>query len=126
MVLKKVGVVGSRNFTDSLKFEANLTQILNDKGIPISKECLKIVSGGAKGADTLARCFAQKHGLEITEYKNDFAKYGVRGYFERNKQIVEDSDFIIAFWDGESRGTLNTLEQCKKIGKESVVIYCQL
>ena len=123
MTLKKIGIVGSRDFTNNEKFELNMNLILTDKGIPINKECLKIISGGARGADTLARMFAQKHGLEITEYKNDFAKYGVKGYFERNKQIVENSDFLIVFWDGESRGTLNTLDHCKKLGKEAIVIY---
>jgi len=35
----------------------------------------------------------------------------------RNKLIVDSADFVIAFWDGESKGTKSVIEYCKKQGK---------
>ena len=53
----KIGVVGSRDFDDYKKLEKELNKI---EGIT------EIVSGGAKGADTLAREFAEKNDIELT------------------------------------------------------------
>ena len=40
----------------------------------------------------------------------------------RNRQMAEYADYLIAFWDGESRGTRNMIETMKKLGKHGVVI----
>ena len=50
--------------------------------------------------------------------------YYVSNYFNRNKQIAEYSDIIVAFIpDGvESRGTMNTIEYAKKEKKMIKII----
>ena len=35
----------------------------------------------------------------------------------RNKLIVDSADFVLAFWDGKSKGTKSVIEYCKKQGK---------
>ncbi len=61
-----------------------------------------IVSGGAKGADTYAREFAKKNGLKLIEYFPNYDKYGKGAPLERNKQIVDECDCVLAF---NSRGS---------------------
>tara|TARA_Y100000589_G_C27075357_1_gene597223 strand:+ start:638 stop:976 length:339 start_codon:yes stop_codon:yes gene_type:complete len=109
----KIGVVGSRDFDDYKKLEKELNKI---EGITV------IVSGGAKGADTLAREFAEKNDIKLTEFKPDYEQYGRGAPIRRNKKIVEYSDQIIAFWDGESRGTKNTIDIAKKQDKPITII----
>ena len=109
----KIGVVGSRGFKDYRKLEKELNKMEN---------ITEIVSGGAKGADTLAREFAEKNDIKLTEFTPDYKKYGRGAPIRRNKEIVEYSDQIIAFWDGKSRGTKNTIDIAKKQGKPVTII----
>lgn len=74
-----------------------------------------IVSGGAKGADSLAIHYAYSHNISTQVYLPDYSKYGKSAPFIRNKLIIESSDFCIAFWDGISRGTKYTLDIAKKM-----------
>lgn len=101
----KIAVVGSRSIT-SVPLE-NL----------IPPQCTEIVSGGARGVDTYARLFAAAHGLKLTEFYPDYDRYGRAAPLKRNDLIVKHADMVLAFWDGESRGTLYTIRQCKNQGK---------
>ena len=74
----------------------------------------EIVSGGAKGIDTCAREYAQRHGLKLTEFLPEYEKYGRGAPLRRNITIIEYADFVLAFWDGKSRGTKYVIDNCKK------------
>lgn len=76
-----------------------------------------IVSGGAKGADTYAREFAQKHNIKLIEFLPKYDKYGRAAPLVRNILIIEECDCVLAFWDGKSRGTMYTIDWAKKNGK---------
>lgn len=52
----------------------------------------------------------------------DWKAYGKSAGPKRNKQIVEYSDLIIAFWDGKSKGTLSSIQFAKELTKKLVVI----
>lgn len=70
-----------------------------------------IVSGGAKGADTYARMFAQKHNLKLLEFLPQYDKFPPKlAPLERNKTIIENCDCVLALWDGQSRGTKFTID----------------
>ena len=81
-----------------------------------------IVSGGAKGADTYAREFAERHGIKLTEHLPDYKKYGRYAPLERNKHIVDDCDSVLAFWDGISRGTKFTLDYAREKNKPVKIV----
>lgn len=102
----KVAVIGSRNIG---KFD--LSRYLPE-------ETDELVSGGARGVDTLAKKYAQEAGIPITEYLPEYDKYGKRAPLLRNITIIENSDIVLAFWDGRSRGTKFVIDNCKKLGKE--------
>lgn len=82
----------------------------------------EIVSGGAKGVDTYARIFAERHNLPLTEFRPEYDKYGKSSPIIRNKQIVEYCDSVLAFWDGKSKGTQNAICYAKKLGKPIKII----
>jgi hypothetical protein len=108
----KLGIVGSRTFTDyeRMKREVDLTGV----------EC--IVSGGARGADTLASQLAAEFGIPLIEFKPDYESHGRAAPFVRNTQIVEASDVIIAFWDGKSTGTIDSVKKAEKMGKKVLMV----
>ena len=108
----KTAVIGSRTFTDFSLLEEHLTQHL------ISE----IVSGGARGADTLAEEYASKKNIPLKVFKADWNKYGRAAGPIRNRDIVGYAERVVAFWDGESRGTKNAIDLAKKQGKEVSII----
>ena len=42
--------------------------------------------------------------------------------FRRNRYIVEASDVVMAFWDGKSRGTENSMDIARELGKPLKII----
>lgn len=81
-----------------------------------------IVSGGARGADTYARLFAQQHNLKLIEFLPEYDKYGRQAPLIRNRLIVDNCDCLIAFWDGVSRGTKYTIDYATKMGKPVKIV----
>jgi len=87
----------------------------------------KVISGGAKGVDSIAISISRKLGIETVEFLPVFkskARYDViNGYYERNKKIVDACDLLIAIVGSrKSGGSFYTINYAKKIGKE-VIIY---
>lgn len=107
-----VAVIGSRDFSDY--------ELLKDSLIDIN--ITQIVSGGAKGADSLAERYANENDIPTLILKSDWKKYGRGAGIVRNKQIVEAAEMVIAFWDSKSRGTENSIETARKLNKEVRVI----
>jgi predicted Rossmann-fold nucleotide-binding protein len=113
----RVGVIGSRNFNDYILLKETLDNILSKKGISL------IVSGGAKGADALSELWATQNNIKTLIFKPDWS-IGKSAAAIRNQKIVENSDIIIAFWDGISKGTKMTIDMAtSKNIKVSKVIY---
>jgi len=110
-----VGVVGSRTFFDYKL----MREVLDQYEIDL------IVSGGAKGADHLAERYAEEEGIEILVINAKWivdGKYLKAAGFIRNRDIVDASDMIIAFWDGKSKGTKHSIDLAQKAGKEVIII----
>lgn len=100
----RLAIVGCRHFVDYELF----TKCIESLGIIDSVEC--IVSGGATGADSLAERYAHEHGIPIKIYPADWSKYGKSAGYRRNKLIVDDATYVVAFWDYKSRGTKLTID----------------
>ncbi len=115
----RIAVVGSRNI--SLSFE-RFYELLCDL---LPDNATAVVSGGARGVDRLAAQFAKLHNLPVTEHLPDYDAFGRIAPLVRNRTIVDDADFIVAVWDGKSRGTLNTIDYTLECNKPLVVYYTQ-
>ena len=109
----KVAIVGSRSFT--LEYYHDILQ-----NIPIG--CSEIVSGGADGIDQLAKKIAESNSIKLTEILPDYAKYGKKAPIVRNILIVDSCDYVLAFWDGKSKGTQHVICYCLKIQKPVKII----
>ncbi len=76
----------------------------------------QIISGGAIGVDTLARQWAKKHKIDYIEYPANWKIWGKKAGIIRNKEMVEYCDVLISFWDGKSKGTLQTIQYAIELG----------
>ena len=101
----KVAVVGSRD-------AKNVTEKFIFENLP--DNCTHVISGGAAGIDTLAKNMAQHYQLEYSEILPDYTSYGKSAPIIRNLKIIEDADFVIAFWDHRSPGTQQVISECVK------------
>lgn len=113
----KVAVIGSRNADDEA-----YRQICDN--IPLNTS--EIVSGGAVGIDTYAKRYANENNLLLTEFLPDYNDPKLENKkaapLIRNRKIVEYADYIMAFWDGESKGTAFTVEYARKLNKPVKII----
>lgn len=100
----RVAVIGSRNLR------------VNDLSKFLPEDTTEIVSGGAKGIDSGAARYAKENGIALKEFLPDYASFGRGAPLKRNIQIIEYSDLVLAFWDGQSRGTKFVIDNCKKMG----------
>jgi len=66
--------------------------------------------------------FAIENELDTIIIKPDWSKYGKSAGLIRNTDIIKSSDLIIAFWDGESKGTLDSINKSEKFKKPIIVI----
>ena len=96
----KLAIVGSRSIT-------NYEKISEEIDIFIDEIPEVIISGGAKGVDSLAEKYAYENNIEILIFKPDWKKFGKSAGVIRNKDIIQNSTHVLAFWDGSSKGTLN-------------------
>ena len=106
----KVAVIGSRGLT------------VNDLGKYLPENTTEIISGGAYGIDTCAREYALANGIKLTEFLPEYDKYGKNAPLKRNITIIENADIVLAFWDGESRGTKFVIDICNRMGV-SIKVY---
>jgi hypothetical protein len=75
-----------------------------------------VVSGGARGVDSVAEIAARDRGLDVVVYQADWERLGRKAGPVRNAEIVANADRVVGFWDGKSRGTLNTVMQADRAG----------
>ncbi|MCK5016198.1 MAG: DUF2493 domain-containing protein [Candidatus Peribacteraceae bacterium] len=102
----RIIIAGSRSFSDYNKLSTVCNDALSWLQMAHKKDLkIEIVSGGANGADQLGERYAKEKGHTLTVFKADWNKYGKSAGYKRNAQMAKYADILIAFWDGESKGT---------------------
>ncbi len=81
-----------------------------------------IISGGAQGADRLARRYAREHGLPLKEFLPDYKNFGKLAPILRNNQIVRLADYVLCLWDGKSPGSRSVISLCLALEKPFVTL----
>lgn len=114
-------VCGSRDYDDVEKLQNTLDAVHENYHIDT------VVEGEAPGADTLAREWAEAHGVTIEAYAANWKEFGRAAGPIRNKQMLVEGqpDIVYAFTNkplSESRGTRNMVTQARKAGIRTVVI----
>ena len=74
----------------------------------------EIVSGGARGVDTMGENLAKVLNLPIKRFDASWDKYGRSAGMIRNKEMADYADGLIAIWDGKSPGTKGMIKLMNK------------
>ena len=112
-----IGIIGSKNFKDSDLIHAWLDRLNRELG-PFDK----LIIGGVGGTDTSAEKWAKNNKKEIKVYYADWSTYGKKAIFVRNIFIVDNSDILIAFWDGDSKDSAHAIRIARASNKPLLVI----
>lgn len=112
----KLAIIGSRNFTDYELMLEKFGELVQTEGFPTH-----IVSGGAKGADSLAERLADFYQIPKIIHHADWARLGDRAGPVRNTLIAHSSDMVLAFPMGESAGTKQCISLFKEEGKPIII-----
>lgn len=111
---ERVAIVGSRTFPD-------LAAVRRYVGI-LPADWL-VISGGAPGPDTVAVEAARARGLRVEEIAADWLQHGNAAGMIRNAELVKRATLVVAFYDGRSPGTRNTIERALRAGVRVIVHY---
>jgi hypothetical protein len=109
----KTIIAGSRNITDlALVYRA----------VDLSNyEISEVVSGLARGVDTLALEFASAEDIPVKGFPALWDKFGRSAGPLRNREMGDYADCLIAIWDGKSSGTRHMINYMKSLGKPTFV-----
>lgn len=112
----RVLVCGGRNY-----FDLKTTYQILDK-IHQERKITCVIQGGARGADSLGRRWANETEVMSYEFQADWDKYGKKAGYIRNKQMLDEGkpDLVIAFPGG--RGTAMMVNLAKKAGVEVIEV----
>ena len=113
---KYVGVCGSRNWDDekTIRRWINANHIGNEV----------YVHGDAKGADQMFEEVSKEFDADIIRVPALWDVHGRnKAGFHRNSIIVDLVVQVVAFWDGKSRGTLDTIRKSEQAGLHVDVVY---
>lgn len=106
----KIIVCGSRTFDDydfvKSKLDFLLKSMYNYK--------IEIVSGCAKGPDTLAIKYAEEKGYKVWRFPADWKHFGKAAGAVRNTLMADFATHCIAFWDSESKGTYDMIKKAQE------------
>jgi predicted Rossmann fold nucleotide-binding protein DprA/Smf involved in DNA uptake len=106
----KVAIVGSRRFSAPDR----VTEYVHD--LPGSAS---IITGSASGVDAAATKAARERGMAVQVMPASFDELAdSTKAAARNQRLVNACDLLVAFWDGSSTGTRETVDRALDSGKE--------
>lgn len=113
----KVIIAGGRDFKDYNKLKQVCDYHLQNT------TDIEIVSGTANGADKLGERYGVDHNYTVKRFPADWDGNGKSAGYIRNKQMAEYADYLIAFWDGVSKGTGHMIDLAKSNELEIRTFY---
>lgn len=105
----RVAIVGTRDWPDPQQVVAFVASLDVERDV--------IVSGHGGVVDLTAEWAADGFGFRTSIHPADWKRYGRAAGPRRNAALVADADAVYAWWDGTSRGTLDTIKRAQRAGK---------
>ena len=107
----KVIIAGGRDFNNYEVLRRECNYLLSRK-VPD----IEVVCGDARGADLLGNKWASEYGYKVKHFPADWNAFGKSAGYRRNAEMASYADALIAFWDGQSRGTMHMINLAKDQG----------
>lgn len=112
----KIIIAGSRHYTNRAQMEMTLDRLLPEMG------ATEILTGGARGADTLAADYAKRKGYRLTTYPADWLGQGRGAGPRRNRLMAERADGLIAYWNERAGGTASMIKEARRRGLPTRIV----
>lgn len=104
--MKALAIVGSRSITPV---------------ITLDERPDVIITGGATGVDRCAAEYARINGIDLVEFLPNYEQNGKRAPLIRNTLIAKNCTHILAYWDGESTGTIDVVKKAVRLGRHVAI-----
>ena len=118
----RVIIAGTRSFNDYELLRDSCYNLLSEKQ---RTHTVVVISGTARGADQMGERYARERGFQLRRFPADWEQYGKSAGHIRNAKMADNADALIAFWDGESKGTKNMIDNARRKGLAVRVIQYQ-
>jgi predicted Rossmann fold nucleotide-binding protein DprA/Smf involved in DNA uptake len=106
----KIAIVGSRHFPAPNRVSDYVNALPRGASI---------LTGSASGVDAEATKAARAKGIPVQVIPASFDELAdASKSVARNQRLIDACDVLVAFWDGSSKGTRNTIERALDSGKE--------
>jgi hypothetical protein len=112
----KVIVAGGRDFQNYNLLSEKLDKLFSKRADVV------IISGMAKGVDSLAVKYAEDNKLRVSEFPAQWAKHGNASGFRRNIEMARAADACVCFWNGKSPGTKHMIDTAQRFGLKLRII----
>lgn len=119
----KICILGSRSIDKAETVIPIIDKFMKDHvpGSPI------ILSGGAKGVDQITKAYAKANAIPLIEFLpyhllDNNVEFSSKYFFIRNKQMIDNADKVLVFWDGKSKGTEYGIKYSQKKGIPVMVL----
>ena len=109
----RVIIAGTRSFNDYELLRDSCNNLLSEKQ---RTHTVVVISGTARGADQMGERYARERGFQLRRFPADWEQYGKSAGHIRNAKMADNADALIAFWDGESKGTKNMIDNARRKG----------
>lgn len=120
--VQRLLIAGSRGYTDYAQLCGVVDEAISDWGLnsPV------IVSGGARGADSLGERYAKEAGLEMIQFKAKWGELGRAAGIARNMDMAWYSTHVLVFWDGSSPGSRHMMGFAKESRLRTKMVVYQM
>jgi hypothetical protein len=114
----KVIIAGSRRLNSISAVNFGMDRIIVRFG-PVTE----VISGLARGADTLGLQWAVEHNVPVAKFPALWDKHGKSAGFIRNKLMAQHGDVLLAISINNSPGTEHMIRTMKELGKPVLAYY---
>lgn len=112
-------VAGGRDYTDCDKIVQEIFGLVSNQ---LKDFQVEIIHGAARGADKTADVAARRLNLPVHPCPADWDKHGKSAGPIRNRKMGDVGHGLLAFWDGESRGTKDMIDYMRSLNKDVRII----
>jgi predicted Rossmann fold nucleotide-binding protein DprA/Smf involved in DNA uptake len=115
----KLIIAGSRDIVRYVEVAPSINKIIAEHNLNITE----VISGAARGVDTLGEVWAWRSGIKVDRKPADWDTYGRSAGPRRNKEMGNIADVAIVFILNNSRGSTHMANYMKELGKPVYVIH---
>jgi hypothetical protein len=112
----RVAVLGTRTFKDWGRFCRELGACIEAMCQERGSRNVVLVCGGSEGPDQMVRRYAAERRMRVVEYRANFEAHGKGAVYVRNRQVIHAAHALVAFWDGQSKGTGDAISYAAQRG----------